>query len=72
MEKNNLFSTDFVYNYGDEVYLKTDRDQLKRIVTGFIVRPSCFLVGITLESKETWHYLFEISQDKDIIYSTSN
>ena len=72
MENCNVISLDLLYNYGDEVFLKSDRDQLKRIVTGFILRSGTFLIGITLESKETWHYQFEVTKEKDVVYSTSN
>ena len=55
------------------VYLKTDREQKPRLVTGIQLRPfNSVTYGITEETNETWHYGFEIRDERDIILCTSN
>lgn len=52
------------YNIGDEVYLKTDPDQLRRMVTGYTVRPIGILYLLSSGSSEGQHYSVEITKDK--------
>jgi len=55
------------------VYLKTDKEQKPRLVTGIQLRPNNSVTyGLTEETNETWHYGFEISNDRDIIMATCN
>ena len=55
------------------VYLKTDKEQKPRLVTGIQLRPfNSITYGITEGTNETWHYGFEISDERDIIMATSN
>ena len=55
------------------VYLNTDKEQVPRIVTGISLRPfNSVTYGLTQNSTETWHYGFEISDERDIILCTSN
>ena len=55
------------------VYLKTDMDQKPRLVTGITLRPfNSVTYGLTESATETWHYGFEISDDRDIVMVTSN
>lgn len=58
--------TSLSFSIGNEVYLKTDPDQLKRIVTGVMIRPNGISYGLTSSTIESWHYDFEISEDKII------
>lgn len=58
---------DTIYDIGDMVYLKTDPEQKKRIVTAIIIRGErrqlayeCFVGGAA-----TWHYAMEMSDEKD-------
>lgn len=63
----------FEYWFGDTVYLKTDRDQSKRMVTGISVRPGGVTYALTCGSNvETWHYSFEITADIDVLITTTN
>lgn len=52
---------------GDEVYLITDPEQSKRMVTRFQVGPNgvtyCLSYGVT----ETWHFAMEISEEKILV-----
>jgi len=55
------------------VYLNTDKEQVPRIVTGISLRPfNSVTYGLTQNATETWHYGFEISDERDIILCTSN
>jgi hypothetical protein len=55
------------------VYLKTDKEQNPRLVTGISLRPfNSVTYGLTENSTETWHYGFEISDERDIVMATSN
>lgn len=55
------------------VYIKTDKEQKPRIVTGISLRPfNSVTYGLTENTTETWHYGFEISDERDIILATSN
>lgn len=55
------------------VYLKTDKEQKPRLVTGMQLRPfNSITYGITEGTNETWHYGFEISDERDIVMATSN
>ena len=61
------------FKIGQTVYLKTDKEQSPRVVTGISLKPSnsviyCLSQNIT----ETWHYGFEISDEKNILLSFSN
>ena len=57
---------DIIYPIGKIVYLKTDPDQLPRIVTAHTLR-ACGSVVYTLGCgvEETPHYEIEISEDKN-------
>jgi len=56
------------YDFGDIVYLKTDPEQLERMVTGFTVRPNntVMLLLTTSDSEETSHFEWEVSINKNI------
>ena len=51
---------------GDFVYLKTDEEQLRRIVTGLSIRPNLIIYTLALGSDESQHYDFEISKEKEL------
>jgi len=58
------------------VYLRTDREQRQRYVVGIELRPSNMvkyaLIDGTAEGVlETWHYGFEINDERDILLATS-
>jgi len=59
---------------GDFVYLKTDIDQYKRMVTGYTVRDNSENVVYLLSfgEEETSHYECEISLEEDIILKATN
>lgn len=59
------------FNIEDEVYLKTDADQSKRIVTGITIKPGLLLVyELSCGEETTSHYEFEISDEEDKVLKT--
>ena len=60
------------FNIGDYVYLKTDIDQHKRIVTGYTVRFNEVTYLLSLGEDESTHYELEISDEIDILLKATN
>lgn len=57
------------FDYEEIVYLKTDTDQLPRMVYGFIVYKTAILYRLTCGSQTSEHYDFEITRDKQLVLS---
>lgn len=65
------FSTDF--ELATIVYLKTDRDQLPRLVVGHYVDISnTIMVELKSGTIVSTHQEFEISKDRDTVMATTN
>jgi len=58
---------DTEYNFGDIVYLKTDPDQIGRMITEFTVYPMGILYSLSHGVNTTKHYELEFSKEKDVI-----
>jgi hypothetical protein len=56
----------FKYKRGDVVYLKTDSDQMKRMVIGYEIRDTVRYI-LVCEVMETFHEEMEISDEKDVM-----
>lgn len=56
---------------GQIVYLKTDPEQLERIITQIAMRPGDYLYSLVCGVEESFHYDFEFSEEKDILKATS-
>ena len=54
------------------VYLCTDIEQRPRIVTGFMYRGSYIVYELACSMDSSAHYESEISEDKDILITTTN
>ncbi|MFP4527707.1 MAG: hypothetical protein ACLFQX_04090 [Candidatus Kapaibacterium sp.] len=52
---------------GQTVFLRTDSEQRERIVTGVTILPGMIRYGLSCGTEETWHYEFEINENKDVI-----
>jgi len=52
------------FEFGEIVYLKTDKDQYPRIVTGFTVNPNGILYRLGVMHIESTHYELEITKEK--------
>lgn len=60
------------FNIGDFVYLKTDVDQKQRVITGINVRATGILYDVCQGSTSSWHYDFEMSEEKDVLITSNN
>lgn len=61
------------FRISQTVYLRTDKDQNARIVTGIQLRPfNSVMYGVSQGTTESWHFGFELSDERDIIMVTSN
>lgn len=59
-----------IFDIGDEVYLKTDREQLKRIIFGFeIFKAGEILYKCICGTIVSVHYEFELTKEKDHAFS---
>jgi hypothetical protein len=56
------------FDFGDIVYLKTDPDQFRRIITGIVLRQKQILYYVSLGATETAHFDYEITLEKDTSY----
>lgn len=55
------------HEIGDSVYLRTDPEQLERLVTAIVIRETGVLYSLAQASNESYHHAFEISINKDIL-----
>ena len=60
------------FSLGDIVYLITCKEQHRRIVTSIQINPDGLMYQLSIEQDNSWHYDFEITTYKDIIFSTSS
>jgi hypothetical protein len=51
------------YNLGDLVYLKTDTEQLQRIITSIHINPGNLIYELSVDNRTSNHYDFEISSE---------
>lgn len=60
------------FEIGDIVYLKTDREQLPRIVYCYRVYTESIIYDIASGTITSSHYSFEISKEQNVLLATSN
>ena len=60
------------FEIGEFVYLITDPEQLQRVITGIVVRPAGVLYYATCCERETGHYGFELTKEKNILTTTTD
>lgn len=58
------------YNFGDIVYLKTDKDQLPRMVVRLSVKQTEIQYCIANGINETWHLDIELSETINVLLKT--
>ena len=58
------------FSISDFVYLVTDPDQKKRIVTSIQILEKSLMYRVVFETHETWHYEFELSSERNVILAT--
>jgi hypothetical protein len=52
------------YDFGDIVYLKTDIEQLPRMITGFILRQKSISYYCSCGTIESAHYDYELTSER--------
>lgn len=62
-----MMLVDNKFEIGQTVYLKTDSEQYPRIVTRLSVTANGITYSISSGVIESWHYDFEISEEKDVL-----
>lgn len=60
------------YNLGDIVYLITDEEQKKRLITSIKINPNGIIYELTQSTVAEWYYDMEFSSERDIIMVTNN
>lgn len=60
------------FEIGQTVYLKTDKEQLPRIVTAIYVTSGSTLYYLCQGVNETKHYEIEINEAKNVLLATEN
>lgn len=58
------------FSISDFVYLVTDPDQKKRIVTSIQILEKSLMYRVVFDTHETWHYEFELSSERNVILAT--
>jgi hypothetical protein len=60
-----ILTIDVPFDFGQIVYLLTDKEQQPRIVTGVKACPyGDFLIELSCVNTTSWHYTCEISEEK--------
>lgn len=63
-----IITIDIKHRFGDILYLKSDKDQTPRVVTGYKIRPGNIVIYIlAFYNQETEHYDFECTTEKDTL-----
>lgn len=60
------------FEFGQIVYIKTDQDQKPRMVTSILVKPGYIEYQLNLGTDWSWHPEFAISDEKDVLITTTN
>jgi len=58
---------DSKYDFGSIVYMVADREQLPRVVTGFLVQPIGTRVEVSSPAGTVYCYEFELSSEKNVL-----
>jgi len=68
LQMNGIIINNQIYKIGEYVYVKTDIEQKKRMVTGYTIRKGLvvFLVSCGSEPESSFYY-FELSSEKDLL-----
>lgn len=59
------------FEFGDIVYLKTDKDQLPRMVVRMSVKPGEILYCLAQGNSEYWAMDFEITKEVNVLLTTT-
>lgn len=68
-----MITIDNKFAMGEIVYLRTDTEQLPRIVTGIqVCADGGMLYKLSQGESVDWHYEVELARDQDILLKTSH
>lgn len=60
------------FSFGQIVYLKTDKDQLPRMVTKMQVNSNMSVIyELSCGTQDTWHFAIEIAEERDTLLAVS-
>ena len=62
-----MMTIDNAYNIGDIVYLKTDPEQMERIVTAIEISQKGLLYEVCFVESSSHFFDFELSKEKNIL-----
>ena len=57
------------HDLGNIVYLKTDKEQLKRMIVQISIMPNGLMYELGCNGNSSFHYDFEFSNEKDVLES---
>lgn len=60
------------HNFGDIIYLKTDKDQYECLVTGILVTPNGITYRVNRGTIEYYGYEMEFSLTKNVLMATTS
>lgn len=61
------------FNIGDKVYLKTDLNQIPRIIVAITLQAGGSIVyTLIAEAEQSYHHEIELQTERDVILATSN
>ncbi|AUD00953.1 hypothetical protein [Spirosoma pollinicola] len=63
---------DNAFGLKQTVYLKTDKDQLPRLITAIKICPDGLLYEVISGITSSYHYDFELSDAPDVMLSSTN
>jgi len=60
------------YEIGQTVYLITDKEQTKRVITGITIRPTGVIYDLAAGTANSWHYEMEITNEENVLVKVTN
>jgi hypothetical protein len=59
------------FNLDEIVYLKSDQEQVPRIINGILLSQGGCLYSLSCGEHDSWHYGNEITRTKNLLFLTS-
>lgn len=59
------------YDFGQMVYLITDKDQLPRMITGLLIKPTHIMYEISQGTQSCWAAAIELSSEINVLTKTA-
>lgn len=58
------------FEIGQEVFFRTDPEQLANMVTAIMIKKGAILYEVSFVTQSSWHYAFELSSERNILLAT--